>query len=143
MSPWLGLFVLHAADSYPFEQSEVARILTEAVKAGVQWPPVQAGLFDGSPDRMGAADQQRVDRRRRSVSMRPVLIGACSRTYRCGVARLQRDPRQTLAAHSVVRRLVVDVDPRLPSAEEGGKCVAQVRAALKATWTKARLLLGG
>jgi hypothetical protein len=55
--PWLGLFVTHAAESYPFEATDVARILTDARNQGDYWPPVEAGLFQGSGERLAAAVQ--------------------------------------------------------------------------------------
>jgi hypothetical protein len=53
--PWLGLFVAHAAESYPFEETEVAQMLVDARNAGDQWPPVEAGLFGGSKERLQEA----------------------------------------------------------------------------------------
>lgn len=53
--PWLGLFVAHAAESYPFEETEVAHMLGDARSAGDQWPPVEAGLFGGSKNRLQEA----------------------------------------------------------------------------------------
>lgn len=53
--PWLGLFVTHAAESYPFEQTEVAHMLMDARSARDQWPPVEAGLFGGSKKRLQEA----------------------------------------------------------------------------------------
>ncbi len=53
--PWLGLFVTHAAESHPFEDTEVARMLADARNAGDHWPPVQAGLFGGSQERLERA----------------------------------------------------------------------------------------
>ncbi|WP_232525662.1 hypothetical protein [Mycobacterium intracellulare] len=37
--PWLGLFVKHAAESYPFEETEVAHMLMDARSAGDQCHP--------------------------------------------------------------------------------------------------------
>lgn len=51
----LGLFVAHASESHPFEDTGTAQMLAEARSAGEQWPPVQAGLFDGSGKRLLAA----------------------------------------------------------------------------------------
>jgi len=53
--PWLGLFVQHAAESYPVEQSAVAQILDAALEAGEQWPPLNVGLFQGSTDHLRRA----------------------------------------------------------------------------------------
>lgn len=54
-SPWLGVFVKHTAESYPFEQSEVAHLIANARNSGDQWPPMQAGLFGGSNQRLQQA----------------------------------------------------------------------------------------
>lgn len=53
--PWLGLFVTHAAQTHPFEVTEVAQMLTTARNEGGQWPPVVAGLFQGAEIRLRAA----------------------------------------------------------------------------------------
>jgi hypothetical protein len=53
--PWLGLFVTHAAQTHPFENTDVARTLHAAANDGDQWPPVQAGLFAGSGQRLQEA----------------------------------------------------------------------------------------
>lgn len=55
--PWLGLFAAHAAESYPFENTEVSRILAIANDEGADWAPLQAGLFDGSETRLRSAVQ--------------------------------------------------------------------------------------
>jgi hypothetical protein len=53
--PWLGLFVTHAAQTHPFENTDVARTLNAAANDGDQWPPVLAGLFAGSGQRLREA----------------------------------------------------------------------------------------
>jgi hypothetical protein len=53
--PWLGLFVTHAAESHPFEETEVAHMLADARSAGDQWPPAKAGLFGGTGKRLQEA----------------------------------------------------------------------------------------
>lgn len=56
-APWLGLFVKHASEVHPFEQSDAAHVLQHARSTGDQWAAVQAGLFGGTQARL----QQAVD----------------------------------------------------------------------------------
>lgn len=53
--PWLGLFVKHAAESHPFEETEVAQLLADARRTDDHWPPLDAGLFGGSKERLHSA----------------------------------------------------------------------------------------
>lgn len=50
--PELGLFVAHASESHPFQETATAQMLTEARREGDRWQPVQAGLFGGSGKRL-------------------------------------------------------------------------------------------
>lgn len=56
-APWLGLFVTHATEHYQLRTSGFGRFLAEAAEAGQAWPPVQAGMFGGSGERLQAAVQ--------------------------------------------------------------------------------------
>lgn len=57
VEPWLGLFVNTVADSPSLQRSMPGIYLTEAIKADADWPPLQAGMFGGSPSRVEAAAQ--------------------------------------------------------------------------------------
>ena len=57
VEPWLGLFVDSAADSPSLDRSLPGMYLTEAIAAGADWPPLQAGMFGESPARVEAAAQ--------------------------------------------------------------------------------------
>ena len=57
VEPWLGLFVDSVADSPSLDRSLPGMYLTEAIAAGADWPPLQAGMFGESPARVEAAAQ--------------------------------------------------------------------------------------
>ena len=57
VEPWLRLFVDTVADSPSLDRSMPGMYLAEAIAAGADWPPLQAGMFGGSPDRVKAAAQ--------------------------------------------------------------------------------------
>jgi len=56
--PWLGLFVTDAGQTARLQDSRYGAVLATLETAGAQWPPLQAGMFGGSRDRLTAAAQR-------------------------------------------------------------------------------------